>query len=322
MSGSGGSVSQAMQRSLVGLRELPADEILRILDRAVELRRMTRDGGPLEAQRGRTVALLFMEPSTRTRFSFEMAVRSLGADAMVFGAAGSSTVKGETLLDTARTLRSIGVDVFVLRHKRVGAPHLLARRLGAPVVNAGDGINEHPTQALLDAMTLRDRLGELSGRTVAIVGDVRHSRVARSNCFLLTRLGATVLMAGPGTLCPPEMEALGVEVVPSLEHALRRADAVMMLRIQRERLGAAMLPSDREYARLFGLTADRLRVARPGTLVMHPAPMNRGVEITDDVADGGSSVVFDQIANGVAVRMACIERALGASPWQSAQEAS
>lgn len=298
-------------RSLVGIRELTAEEIVEILDRAVALRQAARDNGPLGLLRGRTVALLFMEPSTRTRFSFEMAVRTLGADAMVFGAAGSSTAKGESLLDTARTLRSIGVDVFVLRHKRVGAPHLLARRLDAPVINAGDGIDEHPTQALLDALTLRDRLGDLARRTVAIVGDVRHSRVARSNCFLLTRLGARVLMAGPGTLCPPGMAALGIEVVPDLDRAVEQADAVMMLRIQRERLGRAMIPSDREYARLFGLDAARLAGARPGTLVMHPAPMNRGVEITDEVADGSASVVFDQIANGVAVRMACIERAVG-----------
>lgn len=303
-----------LARSLVGIRELGAGEITSILDRAAALRELARQGGPLSIGRGRTVALLFMEPSTRTRFSFEMAVRTLGADAMVFAAAGSSTSKGESLLDTARTLRSIGVDVFVLRHKRVGAPHLLARRLGSPVINAGDGIDEHPTQALLDALTLRDRLGEIAGRTVAIIGDVRHSRVARSNCFLLTRLGARVLMAGPGTLCPPAMKALGVEVVDSLEDAVAQADAVMMLRIQRERLGRAMLPSDREYARFFGLNSERMAKARPGTLVMHPAPMNRGVEITDDVADGGASVVFDQVANGVAVRMACVERAMGGSP--------
>lgn len=293
------------------MREASADTITGLLDRAVALRELARDHGPLDLLRGRTVALLFMEPSTRTRFSFEMASRTLGADAMVFSSAVSSTTKGESLLDTARTLKAVGVSTFVVRHKQVGAPHLLADRLGVPVINAGDGINEHPTQALLDALTLRDRLGDLSGRTIAIVGDVRHSRVARSNCYLLTRLGATVLMAGPGTLCPPDMEALGVEVVPELEHALARADAVMMLRIQRERLGVAMLPSDREYARLYGLTAERLAAARPGTLVMHPAPMNRGVEITDDVADGGTSVVFDQVANGVAVRMACLERALG-----------
>ncbi len=306
-----GSSPEVLSRSLLGIRELPAEAIVQILDRAVELRERTRADGPLDLLRGRTVALLFMEPSTRTRFSFEMAVRSLGANPMVFGAAGSSTVKGESLIDTARTLKSVGAEAFVLRHKKVGAPHLLARRLGAPVVNAGDGIDEHPTQALLDALTLRDRLGDLSGRTVAIVGDVRHSRVARSNCFLLTRLGARVLMAGPGTLCPPGMDALGVEVVPSLDHALREADAVMMLRIQRERLGEAMLPSDREYARFFGLSSERLAAARPEVLVMHPAPMNRGVEITDDVADGDASVVFDQVANGVAVRMAVIERAMG-----------
>ncbi len=299
-----------LSRSLIGLRELPADAITGLLDRAVALRDAARRAGPLSVLRGRTVALLFMEPSTRTRFSFEMAVRTLGADAMVFSDAHSSTTKGESLLDTARTLRSIGVDAFVLRHGQVGAPHLLARRLGVPVINAGDGINEHPTQALLDALTLRDHLGGLAGRTIAIVGDVRHSRVARSNAFCLTRLGATVLMAGPGTLCPPGMAALGVEVVDDLDSALRRADAVMMLRIQRERLGRAMLPSDREYAALYGLSASRLSAARPGTLVMHPAPMNRGVEITDDVADGGASVVFDQVSNGVAVRMACLERAL------------
>jgi len=289
---------------LVGIRDLRADDIHGLLELAAKCREEPQS--VRSALDGKTVALLFMEPSTRTRFSFEMAATSLGAKTMVFQADASSSTKGESLMDTVRTLRAIGVDAFVIRHRRVGAPHRVAERLSIPVLNAGDGINEHPTQALLDALTLRDHLGTLEGRTIGIVGDVRHSRVARSNCFLLTRLGATVIMCGPGTLCPSDMEALGVEVRHRVEDVVKEVDALMMLRIQRERLGKAMLPSDREYAQIYGLDEARLHMARASTLVMHPAPMNRGVEIADTVADGQSSVVFQQVQNGVAVRMACL----------------
>ena len=300
--------------SLVGIRGLDRGVITQILDRAATLRDMARRGETTGLLAGKSIGLVFMEPSTRTRFSFEMAARSLGAQTMVFNAAGSSTVKGETLQDTVRTLASIGLDAVVLRHSVVGGAHLLAQAVKIPVLNAGDGINEHPTQALLDALTLRDHLGSLSGKTIAVIGDVKHSRVARSNAYLLTKMGCRVLMSGPGTMCPPQMAALGVEVVASPDDAVRRADAVMMLRIQRERLGPGVLPSNREFAALFGLNSKRFSAARPGTLVLHPAPMNRGVEITDDVADGTSSVVFDQVANGVAVRMACLERAVVGTP--------
>ena len=294
-------------RHLVGIRELSSDAIHRLLDLALDCRTGISGAGPLA---GKTVALLFMEPSTRTRFSFEMAAKSLGAETMVFQAGVSSTTKGESLLDTAKTLRAIGADAFVIRHRKVGAAHLLAEKIGVPVINAGDGINEHPTQALLDALTLRDHLGPFQGRTIGIVGDVRHSRVARSNCFLLNKVGAQVVMCGPGTLCPSSMKALGVEILPNIDQVIRRSDAVMMLRIQRERLGVAMLPSDREYAEIYGLDEARYLQTGATALVMHPAPMNRGVEIDDAVADGKASVVLQQVKNGVAVRMAVLRELL------------
>lgn len=303
--------------SLVGLRDLDANAIRLLLDRAIALRARVRAEGRIDLLAGRSIGLLFMEPSTRTRFSFEMAARNLGADVLAMSAEGSSTTKGETLWDTAKTLRAHGADAFVLRHKCVGSPHQLARRVDVPVINAGDGINEHPTQALLDALTLIDHFGSLEGRTIAIVGDLRHSRVTRSNAFLLPRLGARVLLAGPGPLCPDGMTALGgpgggVEVRHTLDEVLGEADALMMLRIQRERMAPGMLPSDAEYAALWGLDARRLAKACPNVIVMHPGPMNRGIEIASDVADGPHSVIFQQKANGVAVRMAVLATALGA----------
>ena len=304
-----------MLRHLLGIRELSPETIGELLDLAAVCRsaglRPGEGRGPLK---GRTVALLFMEPSTRTRFSFEMAAKSLGAETMAFQAGASSTTKGESLLDTAKTLKAIGVDAFVIRHRKVGAAHFLAERLNVPVINAGDGINEHPTQALLDALTLRDQLGSLNGATIGIVGDVRHSRVARSNCFLLNKLGARVLMCGPGTLCPKSMEALGVTVCNSVDEVLAQSEAVMMLRIQRERLGPAMLPSNNEYRQIYGLDETRMERERVTTYVLHPAPMNRGVEIDDATADGKSSVIFQQVQNGVAVRMAVLASALGVKP--------
>ncbi len=296
---------------LVGLRDVSADELRDLLALAVTLRARVRDEGRMSLLKGRSVGLLFLEPSTRTRFSFEMAAKNLGADVLSMSAEGSSTVKGETLWDTAKTLRAHGAHAFVLRHKYVGSPHQLARRVDVPVINAGDGINEHPTQALLDALTLLDRFGRIDGLTVAIVGDLRHSRVTRSNCFLLPKLGARVLLAGPGPLCPDSMTALDpvggrIEVRHTLDEVVREADAVMMLRIQRERMAPGMLPSDAEYASLWGL-----KKLRPGQVVMHPGPMNRGLEIASDVADGPDSLIFQQKANGVAVRMAVLARVMG-----------
>jgi aspartate carbamoyltransferase catalytic subunit len=245
-----------------------------------------------------------------------MAAKKLGADVLAMSAEGTSTAKGETLWDTAKTLRAHGADAFVLRHRYVGSPHQLATRVDVPVINAGDGINEHPTQALLDALTLRDRFGTLDGLTVAIVGDLRHSRVTRSNCYALTRLGCKVVLAGPGPLSPDAMTALAppgrIEVRDTIEDVLD-ADAIMMLRIQRERMSPGMLPSDAEYTAHYGLDPRRLARARPGAVVMHPGPMNRGLEIASEVVDTDAAVIFAQKANGVAVRMAVLARLLGAA---------
>ena len=297
---------------LVGLRDVDATALSRLLDLSVALRERVQREGPIDILHGRSIGLLFLEPSTRTRFSFEMAAKRLGADVLAMSADSSSTTKGETLWDTARTLKAHGADAFVLRHKYVGAAHQLARRVHAPVINAGDGINEHPTQALLDALTLRDRFGRLEGLTVAIVGDLRHSRVTRSNCFALPRLGVRVLLVGPGPLCPDSMTALGAEVRHSLDEVLPEADVLMMLRIQRERMGPGMLPSDAEYSHFYGLDARRLARAKKDVVVMHPGPMNRGLEIASEVADSPNSVIFAQKANGVAVRMAVLAHLLGA----------
>jgi aspartate carbamoyltransferase catalytic subunit len=299
-------------RHLVGLRDVDPGEMTAILDLAVALRQRVASEGRLTLLSGKSIGLVFLEPSTRTRFSFEMAAKNLGADVLSMSGEGSSTVKGETLWDTAKTLRAHGASAFVLRHKYVGSPHQLARRVDVPVVNAGDGINEHPTQALLDALTLRDHFGSLSGLRVAIVGDLRHSRVTRSNCFLLPRLGASVVLAGPGPLCPDSLTALGVDVRHSIDDVLDDVDAVMMLRIQRERMSPGMLASDAEYARFYGLDRERL-ARRPNLVVMHPGPMNRGLEIDSEVADDPRSVIFLQKANGVAVRMAVLARALEAA---------
>jgi aspartate carbamoyltransferase catalytic subunit len=261
--------------------------------------------------RGRLVVTLFFENSTRTRTSFELAAKRLSADVLAFSVTTSSTAKGETLMDTARNIHAMAPDAIIIRHACAGAPQLLARSFPFSVLNAGDGINEHPSQALLDMLTMRDHWGSLEGRTVAIVGDVQHSRVARSNIFGLTTMGARVLVAGPGTMCRRELAGLPVERRHCIDDVVREADAVMMLRIQRERLGKAMLPSAREYAAFYGLDADRLRMARPEVLVMHPGPINRGVEIGAEVADGERSVILDQVTNGIAVRMALLYHLLG-----------
>jgi aspartate carbamoyltransferase catalytic subunit len=264
------------------------------------------------ALRGKTVINLFIEPSTRTRISFELAALRLTADVINFTAEASSLKKGETLKDTARNLEALNADIIIIRHSATGAPHFLSRFLRGSVVNAGDGAHEHPTQALLDAMTIRRHKGRITGLTVAMIGDITHSRVVRSNIHLLTRMGATVRVAGPRTMMPKGIERMGVEVHHHLESAIEGADVVTMLRLQLERQRRTLFPSTAEYARLFGLTAAKLELAKPDAIVMHPGPMNRGVEIASDVADGPRSVILEQVGQGVAVRMAVLYLLAGA----------
>ncbi len=299
------------RRHLLGIAELTPAEITHVLDTAERLREISgREIKKVPALRGRTVINLFFEPSTRTRTSFEIAGKRLSADVINISSSSSSVTKGETLLDTARNLEAMRPDLIVIRHPSAGAPHQLARICRASVVNAGDGAHEHPTQALLDALTIRQHKGAIAGLNVAILGDILHSRVARSNVHLLTKLGACVRVAGPGTLAPPEFAALApdgnLRVERRIEDAIEGADVVMVLRIQRERQTDAFFPSLREYAVHYGLNLKRLAVAHPDAIVMHPGPMNRGIEIASDVADGSRSLILDQVANGLAVRMAVL----------------
>ena len=295
------------RKDLLGLRDVPAEEITRILDTAARFREVSRRHiKKVPTLRGRTVVSAFFENSTRTKLSFDLAAKRLSADTVGFSASSSSTKKGETLMDTARNIAAMAPDLVILRHGCAGAAHMLARGFDFSVINAGDGINEHPTQALLDMLTMRDHLGSLEGRTVAIVGDVIHSRVARSNIYGLPTMGARVLLAGPGTMCRPELARPGVEVRHRIDDVLEEADVIMMLRIQRERLDRAMLPSSREYSHLYGLDAKKLARASDKVLVMHPGPINRGVEMSPEVADGPRSVIMEQVTNGVAVRMALL----------------
>ena len=301
----------AARKHLLGISDLSAEEITYLLDTAETFREISRrEIKKVPALRGRTVINLFFEPSTRTRTSFEIAGKRLSADVINISSSSSSVSKGETLLDTARNLEAMAPDLIVIRHPSAGAPHQLARVCRASIVNAGDGAHEHPTQALLDALTIRQQKGRIEGLKVAILGDILHSRVARSNAHLLTKLGAQVSLAGPGTLAPPEFESLAGEgmlrVERRMEDAIRDADVVMVLRIQRERQEAAFFPSLREYAVHFGLNLKRLSLAKPDAIVMHPGPMNRGIEIASDVADGARSLILDQVSNGVAVRMAVL----------------
>ncbi|NBD09202.1 MULTISPECIES: aspartate carbamoyltransferase catalytic subunit [Corallococcus] len=292
-------------RHLLGIAGWRRDELEALLDRA----QAHLPGGPDASHvlRGRVVANLFFEDSTRTRSSFEVAARKLGADVLNWSYAGSSVSKGETLLDTARNIEAMGPAAIIIRHRSSGAPSLVARHVKCAVVNAGDGAHEHPSQALLDAFTLRQRWGALEGRTVLIVGDVLHSRVARSNLVCLKALGARVVLCGPPTLLPPGLEEMGGEVTHQLDAVLPQADAVMCLRLQTERMSEAFLPSQREYSRLFGLTPARAERMKPDAPVLHPGPINRGVELSPAVADGPRSVILDQVANGVAVRRAILE---------------
>jgi aspartate carbamoyltransferase catalytic subunit len=294
-------------KDVVGIDHLSAGEIWLILDTAEELLDVAaRPIKKVPALRGSTVVNLFMEPSTRTRFSFEVAEKRLSADTLNFSSSGSSVSKGETLLDTARNLMAMAPDFIVIRHPNSGAPHRLAGVIPVSIINAGDGINEHPTQALLDALTMRQRFDTLEGLKVVIAGDIRHSRVARSNAFLLAKMGAEVRFVAPASLLPLDVEDLGVSTFLRIEPALEGADVVMMLRIQLERQKKINFPSMREYFDFFALTPERLRLAADHAVVMHPGPMNRGVEIDSLVADGEQSVILDQVTNGVAIRMAIL----------------
>jgi aspartate carbamoyltransferase catalytic subunit len=294
-------------RHLLGIQDLSAPEIELILQTSFAMKEVgTRAIKKVPTMRGRTVVNLFFEASTRTRMSFELAEKRLSADTLGMTTAGSSVAKGETLLDTARTLEAMSPDMIVIRHGSSGAPHQLARICRASIVNAGDGTHEHPTQALLDAFTMLERKGRLAGLKVAIVGDLLHSRVFRSNALLLTKMGAEVRACAPATLVPPGLSAHGIHVTSSLAEAVAGADVVMMLRLQIERMQGLFLPSMREYFTLFGLTPHVLEKAAPDVIVMHPGPMNRGVEIDSEVADGPWSVILEQVANGVAVRMAVL----------------
>jgi len=307
-------------RHLLELEALTRAQIERLLALASRFkhdRAEARAGGPRarsELLRGRTVLTLFFESSTRTRSSFEVAARSLGADVLSFQKDASSVSKGESLEDTVRNLDAIGADALVLRHPAAGAPRLVARAVRSSVINAGDGFHEHPTQGLLDALSLRERWGSLEGKTVAIVGDIAHSRVARSNIHCLNKLGAKVRVGGPTTLIPRGIEKLGCTVSSSLRELLQGADAVMALRIQNERIADERLPGARDYARIWGLNERTLQLLPEGALVLHPGPVNRGVELSSDVMDGPRSLVMDQVDSGVAVRMAALALCLGATP--------
>jgi aspartate carbamoyltransferase catalytic subunit len=299
------------RRHLLGLEELSRDEILTILDTAqtfVEPGRRPRKRGDLK---GKVVVNLFFEPSTRTRVSFGLAARRLGADVIDFTAGGSSVSKGETFIDTAKNIEALGIDAVVVRHSVPGAPHLLSRHLDAAVVNAGDGAHEHPTQGLLDIFTIRHIKRRIEGLTVGLVGDIAHSRVARSNIHGLLKLGAKVIVCGPPTLVPASVEQLGVEVAHRLDDILPRCDVVNVLRIQFERQRSGLFPSIQEYFRLFGMHSERLRKAKPDLLLLAPGPINRGVELTPEVADGPHSAILQQVTNGLAVRMAVLSLVCG-----------
>jgi aspartate carbamoyltransferase catalytic subunit len=306
------------RKDLLGTRELSVEEITAILDTAESFKEVSaRSIKKVPTLRGKTVINLFFEPSTRTRTSFEIAAKRLSADSINISASASSVTKGETLVDTARNLEAMAPDAIVIRHSSPGAPHQLARLVSASIVNAGDGAHEHPTQALLDAFTIREKRGRVGGLQVAIVGDITHSRVARSNVHLLTKLGAHVRVAGPRTLLPPYYETIvedsegSLMVCEQVDEAIAGADVVMMLRIQRERMGDAFFPSLKEYSIQYGLTMKRLELAATDAIVMHPGPVNRGVEISSDVIDGSHSLILDQVTNGVAVRMAVLFLLIG-----------
>ena len=301
------AVTSLRSKDLLGIADLTPDEINLILDTADVMKEVgSRPIKKVPALRGKTVVNLFFEPSTRTRTSFEIAEKRLSADTLNIAIATSSVVKGETLADTALNLEAMQPDMIVLRHASSGASHLLSRICRSRIINAGDGMHEHPTQALLDAFTIRERKKQLKGLKVAIIGDLLHSRVLRSNILLLTKMGADVWVCGPPTMMPTDVRRFGVSATSNVEQAVRDADVIMMLRIQLERMEGAYFPSLREYFNVFGMTEARMTLAKPDVMIMHPGPMNRGVEIASDVADGPYSVILEQVANGVAVRMAVL----------------
>jgi aspartate carbamoyltransferase catalytic subunit len=305
------------RKDLVSIESLTAEEITAILDTASAFKQVgAREIKKVPALRGKTMVNLFVEASTRTRVSFELAAHRLSADVINISAANSSLTKGETLKDTAKNLEALHADIIVLRHSSAGASQFLAERLGASVINAGDGAHEHPTQALLDTFTIREKLGKVAGIHVAIIGDILFSRVARSNIHALTKLGARVTLVGPSTLVPKTFERLGVTVTHDLDSVLADADVVNLLRIQHERQRKEYFPSLGEYTSLFGLTKARAERLKPNALIMHPGPINRGVEIDSDIADSGRSVILDQVTNGLAVRMAVLYLCAGISPAQ------
>ncbi|MBN1781324.1 aspartate carbamoyltransferase catalytic subunit [bacterium] len=294
-------------RHLLGLEGVSREDITLILDTAESFKKVLERPIPkVPTLRGKTVANLFFEPSTRTRFSFELAEKRVSADTVNFSASTSSVLKGETLKDTARNIEAMKIDFVVMRHSAPGAPHFLARCLNSVIINAGDGAHEHPTQALLDMMTMREQFTSLEGLKVIVVGDIEHSRVARSNIYGLVTMGAHVGVCGPATMIPRQMEDLGVTVYPAIEDALAEADVLNILRIQLERQKQALFPSLREYRNLFGITLERLDRTGRDIMIMHPGPINRGVELDSNVADGDYSVILDQVTNGVAVRMAVL----------------
>jgi aspartate carbamoyltransferase catalytic subunit len=312
-------VTALKRKDLLGIADLTSEEISLVLDTAEAMKEVgERPIKKVPALRGKTVVNLFFEPSTRTRTSFEIAEKRLSADTLNIAIASSSVVKGETLADTALNLEAMRPDMIVLRHSSSGASHLLSRICRSAIINAGDGMHEHPTQALLDAYTIRERKGRLAGLKVAIIGDLLHSRVLRSNILLLTKMGADVWVCGPPTLIPTHVTRFGVRATSRVDEAVRDADVVMLLRIQLERMEGAYFPSLREYFHVFGMTEARLRYARPDVMIMHPGPMNRGVEIASEVADGPYSVILDQVANGVAVRMAVLYLLAGGAEHEEA----
>lgn len=302
------------KKNLVGLADVDPDEISILLDTAESFKEISeREIKKVPTLRGKTIILFFYEASTRTRTSFEIAAKRLSADTMSLSASGSSMVKGETLIDTMRNIEAMKPDAVIVRHSSSGAPHYLAERVRPVIINAGDGAHEHPTQALLDMLTIREAKGRLKGLNVAILGDILHSRVARSNMIGLGKMGANVRVAGPPSMMPVGLDQYGVSAYNRPEAAIDGADVVMMLRIQLERQKGSLFPSLREYARFYGLNPDRLELAAPDAIVMHPGPINRGVEISPDVADGPRSLILDQVTNGVAVRMALLYLLIGGS---------
>jgi aspartate carbamoyltransferase catalytic subunit len=300
------------KKDLLGIKELSKEEILLVLNTADSFKDISkREIKKVPTLRGKTVITLFYEPSTRTRTSFEIAAKRLSADTINISASTSSYVKGETLKDTAKNLESMKPDAIIIRHSMPGAPHMLSKIVDSSVINGGDGAHEHPTQALLDLYTMREKKGKIDGLRIAIIGDIAHSRVARSNIFALRHFNAEIVCSGPPTMIPPYLDSLGVRVEYDMNKAITNADVIMMLRIQKERGGISYIPSIKEYSTIYGLKKEHIKKAKKDVIIMHPGPMNRGVEITDEVADGPYSVILDQVENGVAVRMAILYLLIG-----------